>query len=124
MSNIISSLVSCINKVIKIIEREEKEISRKIIFITRSFVDSRWGSIMLCTACISGPVVLFPTFWTAITLNHDSLSALRTLTWPIASVVNPFIYISLCHNGDSCLRMGMIVTTIMVWIIALRVWVF
>ena len=124
MSNIISSLVSCINKVIKIIGREEKEISRKIVSITRSFTDSRCGSIMLCTACISGPFVLFPTFWTAITLSPDSLGALQTLTWPIASVVNPFIYISLCHNGDSCLRMGMIVTTIMVWIIALRVWVF
>lgn len=122
MSNIISSLILIIGKVIKIIDKKETEISAKIVSATKRFVDSKLGSTMLCIACISGPFVLFPTFWTAIISTTDSLGALKTLTWPIASMVNPLIYVSLCHNGNSCLRLGMIVTTVMVWAITLKVW--
>ncbi|KXJ97752.1 MAG: hypothetical protein UZ19_OD1001003 [Parcubacteria bacterium OLB19] len=84
MSNIISSLILFIGKVIKIIDKKETEISAKIVSATKRFVDSKLGSTMLCIACISGPFVLFPTFWTAIISTTDSLGALKTLTWPIA----------------------------------------
>lgn len=78
--------------------------------ITRPFVQTRIGKVFLALVLV-GPLTFLPTVYAAWTApNIDSL---RTLTWPLMTVVNVSATLGVVHNGDWRMRLVMVIWVVM-----------
>lgn len=86
-------------------------ISERVAKKTFRFVQTRFGKLFLGLALI-GPLTFIPTVYMAWTApNIDSL---RTLTWPLMTVVNISVLLGAMHNGDWRIRL-----VFFIWVLAM-----
>jgi hypothetical protein len=90
-------------------------LSAKVQRSTKSFIETRFGQGFLSLAIV-GPLTFIPTVYGAWTA--DNIDALRTITWPMMTVVNISVFVGVCHCGDWRMRLSVILWTL----ISLLVW--
>lgn len=89
--------------------------SAKVQRSTQSFVETWLGKCFL-SLIVVGPLTFIPTVYGAWTA--DNIDALRTVTWPMMTIVNISVFLGVCHCGDWRMRLSVILWTL----VSLLVW--
>lgn len=85
-------------------------VSENIRKKTDSFVNTKLGKIFL-SAVLIGPLTFLPTVYAAWT--SPNIDILRTLTWPLLTIINISALLGVIHNGDWRMRFVMFIWTLM-----------
>ncbi len=92
------------------IRKYDEQLVTFIKLLTAGFIDTRLGHWFLALSLV-GPITFIPTVieaWTA-----PNIDALRTLTWPLMTLVNISVLVAMCYNGDWRVRLSMLIWTVL-----------